>query len=60
MFVVESSSAKAARKMSVLMAVVLLATTSLGVLLTMHFYVKPRAPVPPGFRFFGFPRPKKA
>jgi hypothetical protein len=60
MFVVESSSARAARKMSVLMVIILLAITSLGVLLTMHFYTKPRGSVAPGLRFFGLPRPNKA
>jgi hypothetical protein len=59
MFIVESSSAKAARKMGILMAVAFALTASFGVLLTMHFYVRPSAPQPPGWRFFGFPRPRR-
>jgi hypothetical protein len=27
-----------------------------GLLLTMHFRVRPSPPAPPGFRIFGFPR----
>jgi len=59
MFVVESTSAKAARKASRLMFFVFLFTGA-GALFTMHFYVKPRKAIPPGFRIFGFPRPKQA
>jgi hypothetical protein len=59
MFIVETSSAKAARKMSVVMALALPLTASFGLLLTMHFYATPRARAPGGFRLFGFPRPQK-
>jgi|1186.fasta_scaffold375196_1 hypothetical protein len=30
-----------------------------GIILMMHWNVRPRPPVPPGFRIFGFPRPKR-
>jgi hypothetical protein len=55
MFVIESSSAKAAHKMSVLMAIVaFFITLSFGALLTMHFFVKQsRQRVPKGLRIFG-------
>jgi len=55
MFIVESNTAKAAKKMSILMAILFALTTLIGPLFTMHIYVKPR-PVPRGFRIFGFPR----
>ena len=42
MFIVESQSSRAARKMSYLMAIVLLLAP--GALLTMHFYIRPRPP----------------
>ena len=58
MFIVESRSSKAARKASRLMFFVLLFAVSPWVLATMHFYIKPRKPVPPGLRILGFPRPK--
>jgi hypothetical protein len=54
MFVVESQSSRAARKMSYLMAIVLLLAP--GALLTMRFYIRPRPPSPPGWRIFGLPR----
>jgi hypothetical protein len=58
-FIVESKS-RAARKTSFLMfAALLLVLKSFGGILTMHFYVNPKSPAPPGFRFFGFPRPKR-
>jgi hypothetical protein len=53
MFIVESSSATAARKMSFVIG----EHASVGLFFTMHFYVKPRVPAPAGFRLFGFPRP---
>ena len=55
-FIGESQSSRAARKMSnYLMAIELLLAP--GVLLTMHFYMRPRPPSPPGWRiFFVFPR----
>ncbi len=28
-------------------------------IMMMHFHVRPSAPEPPGFRLFGFPRPRK-
>jgi hypothetical protein len=53
MFVVGLSNAKAARKMSILMAVACLVTGSFGLLLTMHFIVNPsRRPTPKGLRFW--------
>jgi hypothetical protein len=55
MFIVESESSRAARKMSYLMFIVLLLAVP-GTLLTMHFYIRPRLPSPPGWRIFGFPR----
>jgi hypothetical protein len=61
MFVVTSNGAygaykmDAAAKMSILMMVV-----SFGTLfLTLHTYVLPTPPPPPGFRIFGFPRPPR-
>jgi hypothetical protein len=59
MFIVESKSNRAARKMSFVMAGALLFLKSFGGILTMHFYVNPKPPVPSGFRFLGFPRPKR-
>ena len=56
MFIVESKSSRAARKMSFVIAVALLLVGSFGGVLTMHFYVRPKPPEPPGWRFFGFPR----
>jgi hypothetical protein len=60
MFVVESDSARAAGKASRLMFFVLLFLIGgpFGAL-SIHFYVKPRKPIPPGFRILGFPRPKQ-
>jgi hypothetical protein len=58
MFIVESRSAKAARKASRLMFFTLLVLGSPWVLGTMHFYIKPRKPIPPGFRILGLTRPK--
>jgi hypothetical protein len=56
MFIIESNTAKAAKKMSILMGIAFAVTASFGVLLTMHIYVKPSPPIPRGFRVFGFPR----
>jgi hypothetical protein len=56
MFVVESGKAKAAKKMSWVMAIACLLHGSLGALLTLHTYVRPSRPAAPGFRIFGFPR----
>jgi hypothetical protein len=58
LFVVETSQGKAARKWSWLMAV-LLVLLSPYVFFTMRFYIKPSPPIPPGFRIFGFPRPRR-
>ena len=55
MFIVESSG-RAARKTSWLMLLSLLLVTPGAVILTMHFYVRPRSPAAPGWRVFGFPR----
>jgi hypothetical protein len=55
MFIVESSNSRAGKKMSILMGIAF-ALTGLGLLLTMHVYVKPSPPAPQGFRVFGFPR----
>jgi hypothetical protein len=43
MFIIESNTAKAAKKMSILMGIAFAVTASFGVLLTMHIYVKPHA-----------------
>ncbi len=59
MFIVESKTQLAARKWSFLMFVALLVFKAFGGILTMHFYVNPKSPAPPGFRFLGFPRPKR-
>jgi hypothetical protein len=60
MFVVEADSARAARKASRLMFfVLLLLIGGLYAPWTMHFYIKSRKPIPPGFRILGFPRPKQ-
>jgi hypothetical protein len=60
MFVVESDSARAARKASRLMFFALLVLIGGPyVVSSMHFYIKPRKPIPPGFRILGFPRPKQ-
>ena len=53
MFIVESKSDRAVRKMSRLMFFVALLGRGFGYILTMHFYVEPRPPEPPGLRFFG-------
>jgi hypothetical protein len=51
MFIVESKSDRAVRKMSRLMFfVMLLLSRTFGPVLTMHFYVEPRPPEPPGWR----------
>jgi hypothetical protein len=60
MFVIEANEANAAKKMAILMAVVILLTGSaigLYLIFTLHFYVKPSLPMPRSFRIFGFPRP---
>ncbi len=54
MFIVETNSAKAAKKMSILMGIAFALTASFGPLLTMHIYVKPSPPAQSGL--FGFPR----
>lgn len=60
MFIIELRSAKAARKMSWLMAVgsvlgLFFINAGLGLLLTMHFYIKPsERPPHKGLRIFGF------
>jgi hypothetical protein len=59
-FVLETNGAGAARKFSILMMVVLALTGFWGVLLTLHFYVRPSPPPPPGLRIFGFPRSSRS
>ncbi len=59
MFVLESRAAKGARRMSILVGIALAITGSFGLLLTLHVYVKPSPPAPPGFRIFGFPRRRR-
>jgi hypothetical protein len=59
MFIVETTSARPARKIAIFMAVVFAITGSFGALFTMHFYVKPSRPAPKGARFLGFPRPAR-
>jgi len=56
MFVIETRSSKAARKMSILMGIAMALSGSFGALLTLHMYVKPSPAAAPGFRIFGFPR----
>jgi hypothetical protein len=56
MFIVETRSAKVARKTSIFVAIGLALTGSFGALLTMHFYSRPKGPQPIGWRVFGFPR----
>jgi hypothetical protein len=56
MFVIETSTAKAAKKISIVMGILFVLTASFGALLTMHIYVKPSPASPRGFRFLGFPR----
>jgi hypothetical protein len=56
MFVVQTSGAKACRKMSVLMGITLALTASVGALLTLHVYARPGRAAPTGFRLLGFPR----
>jgi hypothetical protein len=56
MFIIETSTAKAAKKTSIIMGVLFVLTASFGVLLTMHIYVKPSPASPRGFRLLGFPR----
>lgn len=58
MFVVQSGASRAARKVSILMGIVLPLTGSLGALFTLHVYARPSKPPPRGFRIFGFPRAK--
>jgi hypothetical protein len=59
MFIVESQSSRAARKMSFLMMALFVVTASFGALLTMHFFKNPSLPSPTGFRILGFPRTKR-
>ena len=59
MFVHVSNNAKTQKKVSILMGFLFVLTGSFGALFSMHVYVKRRAPVPPGFRVFGFPRPRR-
>jgi hypothetical protein len=55
MFVIESGSAKAARKMSVLMVIGFILTGKFGAGFTMHFYRRPSGkPARKGARIFGF------
>jgi hypothetical protein len=56
MFIIETSTAKAAKKTSIVMEILFVLTASFGVFLTMHIYVKPSSAAPRGFRVFGFPR----
>jgi hypothetical protein len=59
MFVLESKGSAAAHKYStILMMVAMAVTGSFGPLLTLHVYVRPSPPPPPGFRIFGFPQPR--
>lgn len=55
MFVVQTSEAEAKRlrKSCILVGVMLVLLRSIGGVLTMHIYVKPR-PIPQGVRLFGF------
>jgi H+/gluconate symporter-like permease len=55
MFIVTSSNARAAKKMSIPMGIAL-ALAGFGGFLTMHVYVKPSPSAPNGFRIFGLPR----
>lgn len=43
MFIMESKTGNAARKWSFMMMIIFLVTGSFGALLTMHFYVRPKA-----------------
>jgi hypothetical protein len=59
MFIVETNTPRADKKMSILMGILFVLFGSFGALFTMHIYVK-RAPAPPpGFRIFGFPRRRR-
>jgi hypothetical protein len=57
MFVLETKGSAAARKSGILMMIALGLTGSWGLMLTLHTYVRPSPPPPPGLRIFGFPRP---
>jgi len=59
MFLIESGTSHAARKTSILMMVVFVLSVFPGTIMTMHFSVRPKPPPPPGFRIFGFPRPRR-
>jgi hypothetical protein len=54
MFILESKTAKAAKKMSILMGTAFVLTASFGAILTMHIYVKPSPPSSAWFSNFGF------
>jgi hypothetical protein len=56
MFIVESTTKKETRGVSIWILFVIFFSTSL----TMHAYTKPSPDIPRGFRIFGFPRPKPA
>jgi hypothetical protein len=58
MFIHETKS-NSRHATSVFGVIALLLLKSFGGILTMHIYVQPRAPVPRGWRIFGFPRRKK-
>jgi hypothetical protein len=60
MFIVETNTANATKKLSILMGIVFVLGGSFSALFTMHLYVK-RSPAPrPGFRILGFPRNRRA
>jgi hypothetical protein len=56
MFVVQTSGAKACRKMSVLMGFAFVVIGSFAVIFTLHVYARPGRAAPTGFRLLGFPR----
>ena len=58
MLLIQSSDERTVRNWSARLAILFAVTGALALFMTMHLYVRPRPPAPPGFRLFGFPRPR--
>lgn len=56
---VQTGAPTAVRKVGVMTIVLYALCGAFVAIMMMHFHVRPSAPEPPGFRLFGFPRPRK-
>ncbi len=57
---VQTGAQTAERKVGVMTIVLYILSGAFVAIMMMHFHVRPSPPDPPGFRLFGFPRPRKS